>query len=175
MSESDIHRTGEALAVAIMDDVVLARALHVLAVVIWIGGVAMATTVVLPAVRRGDLGPDRLKAFQAIERRFVWQARAAVLVVGLSGLYMTARLDLWERFASPDFWWMHAMAGVWLLFAFVLFVAEPFILHARFHRLATARPDLAFAWLQRGHWLLLALASVTILGAVAGSQGWSIF
>jgi uncharacterized membrane protein len=60
-----------------MNDVVIARALHVLAVVIWIGGVAMATTVALPAVRRGDLGADRLRAFQAIERRFVWQARSA--------------------------------------------------------------------------------------------------
>ena len=46
-----------------MDDVVIARALHVLAVVIWIGGVSMATTAVLPAVRRGDLGADRLVAF----------------------------------------------------------------------------------------------------------------
>ena len=49
-----------------MDDVVIARALHVLAVVIWIGGVAMLTMVVLPAVRRGDIGPNRLQAFEAI-------------------------------------------------------------------------------------------------------------
>ena len=55
-----------------MDDVIFARALHVLGVVIWIGGVAMATMVVLPAVRRGDLGDNRLKAFQAIEHRFVF-------------------------------------------------------------------------------------------------------
>jgi uncharacterized membrane protein len=122
-----------------MNDVIFARALHVLAVVIWIGGVAMATTVVLPAVRRGDLGKDRLRAFQAIEHRFVWQARTAVIVVGLTGFYMIWRLDLWNRFQSIAFWWMHAMVCVWLLFAFVLFVAEPFILHRRFHRKATER------------------------------------
>ena len=58
-----------------MDDVVIARALHVLAVVIWIGGVAMVTTVVLPAIRRGDFGPNRLQVFEAIERRFAWHAR----------------------------------------------------------------------------------------------------
>ena len=34
-----------------MTDVIIARALHVLAVVIWIGGVSMATTVALPASR----------------------------------------------------------------------------------------------------------------------------
>ena len=93
-----------------MDDIILARALHVLAVVIWIGGVAMATTVVLPAVRRGDLGEDRLQAFQAIEHRFVWQARTAVIVVGLTGLYMMWRLDLWDRFQAVTFWWMRDRA-----------------------------------------------------------------
>ncbi|MBS0400580.1 MAG: hypothetical protein JSR95_18105, partial [Proteobacteria bacterium] len=45
-----------------MFELALARALHVLGVVIWIGGVSMATTVALPAIRRGALGEDRLKA-----------------------------------------------------------------------------------------------------------------
>ena len=158
-----------------MNDVIFARALHVLAIVIWIGGVAMVTTIVLPAIRRRALGENQLQAFQAIERRFAWQARAAILVVGLTGFYMTARLDLWGRFRTADFWWMHAMVCVWLLFAVILFVAEPFILHRHFHKWATAKPDAAFAWLNRAHWVLLALSLITILGAVAGSQGWSIF
>jgi uncharacterized membrane protein len=158
-----------------MEDIAIARALHVLAVVIWIGGVSMATTVMLPAVRRGDLGENRLHAFDAIERRFVWQARFAVIVVGLSGLYMLWRLDLWDRFQSATFWWMHAMVCLWLLFAFFLFVAEPFILQRYFRRWATAQPEAAFARLHRAHWVLLILSVVTILGAVAGSHGWSPF
>ena len=65
-----------------MDGLALARALHVLGVVIWIGGVAMATTVAIPAVRRGDLGPDRLRAFHGeplflILRRFCASTRHA--------------------------------------------------------------------------------------------------
>jgi uncharacterized membrane protein len=158
-----------------MNDVIIARALHVLAVVIWIGGVSMVTTVLLPAVRRGSLGENRLQAFQAIERRFVWQARAAEIVVGLTGLYMTARLALWDRFRSAEFWWMHAMVGLWLLFAFLLFVAEPLILHRHFRKKAAAQPDLAFAWLGRAHLALLLLSLITVFGAVAGSQGWSVF
>lgn len=156
-------------------DIIIARALHVLAIVIWIGGASMATTVVLPALRRGALGDDKLKIFEAIEHRFVWQARTAIIVVGLSGLYMAARLDLWDRFRSLHFWWMHAMVGFWLLFAFVLFVAEPFILHRKFGVWARVQPDRAFAWLHRAHWVLLILGMVTIFGAMAGSQGWSVF
>ena len=120
-----------------MDDVVIARALHVLAVVIWIGGVSMATTVVLPAVRRGELGADRLVAFQAIERRFIWQARTAITIVGATGLYITVRADLWQRFGFAEYWWMHAMVCVWILFAVGLFVVEPFILD---RRLPNGRP-----------------------------------
>ncbi len=158
-----------------MDDIAIARVLHVLGVVIWIGGVSMATTVILPAIRRGNLGQNPLHAFDAIEGRFVWQARFAVLVVGLSGLYMIWRLDLWDRFRSATFWWMHAMVCVWILFAFFLFVAEPFILQRYFRRWATAQPEAAFTWLQRAHWVLLTLSVVTILGAAAGSHGWSPF
>jgi uncharacterized membrane protein len=158
-----------------MDSITIARTLHVLGVVIWIGGVSMVTTVVLAAVRRGDFGEDRLKAFQAIERRFVWQARAAVIVVGLTGLYMTAALDAWDRFQTVEFWWMHAMVCVWLIFAFLLFIAEPFIAHRHFDRWARAAPDAAFARLQRVHWILLALGLLTVFGAVAGSHGWFVF
>ena len=157
-----------------MNDVIIARALHVLGVVIWIGGVAMVTMVVLPALRRGDLGPNRLQVFEAVERRFAWHARIATVIVGLTGFYMTQRLDLWDRFRSGGFWWMHAMVCLWLLFSLLLFVAEPLVLHRRFHARATTAPDAAFALLQRAHWLLLALSLITILGAVAGSQGLSL-
>jgi uncharacterized membrane protein len=158
-----------------MDDIVFARAIHVLTAVIWIGGVSMATTVVLPAIRRGELGDDWHKAFQAIEHRFVWQARTAVIVVGFTGLYMTMRLDLWARFASAHFWWMHAMVGLWLLYALVLFLVEPFFVGRKFEKRATVAPQLAFKSLYLGHLVLLAISFITILGAAAGSQGWSVF
>ncbi len=156
-----------------MDDIVVARTLHVLAVVIWIGGVAMVTTVIFPAIRRGDLGADRSAAFRAIQRRFVWQARAAVVLVGLTGFYMTAKLDLWARFRSAEFWWMPAMAGLWFLFTFILFVAAP--LRGRPGRGAASVPDRDFARMHRIHRLLLALSLVTVFGAVAGSHGWAFF
>ncbi len=157
------------------DDLALARALHILAVVVWIGGVSMATTVALPAVRRGALGADRLAAFHAFEQRFVWQARVAVVMVGLSGFYMVERLDLWSRFADAHFWWMHAMVLVWSLFFLVLFVGEPLVLHRYFPQWARRDPERAFAALHRVHVVLLMLAIVTIFGAMAGSHGWLLF
>jgi uncharacterized membrane protein len=158
-----------------MEGLAIARALHVLGVIIWIGGVSMVTTVGLPAIRRRKLGQDPREAFHAIESRFVWQARGAVIVVGLSGLYMLWRLDLWGRFAFAQFWWMHAMVCLWILFALVLFLAEPLVVHRRFERWAEVQPDRAFAWLHGAHWVLLVLSLITVFGAVVGSHGWPIF
>lgn len=158
-----------------MTDLILARTLHVFGVIIWIGGVSMVTTVVLPAIRRGELGADRLRAFQAVEHRFVWQARAAVLLVGASGLFMTAKLNLWGRFRAPAYWWMHAMVLVWLIFFLVLFVGEPLILRRIIPRWAAEDPQRAFAWLHRAHVVLLTLSLITALGAMAGAHGGLFF
>ncbi len=152
-------------------DVVLARALHVFAIVLWIGGVAMVTTVLLPAVRRLKAPEERVAFFEAVETRFAWQARFTTLLAGASGFYMAARLDLWNRFAMPGFWWMHAMVLVWLVFTLMLFVAEPLFLDRWFERRARIAPEATFALIQRLHWFLLGISLATILGAVAGAHG----
>jgi len=157
-----------------MDQLAVARALHVLAVVLWIGGVGFVTSVLLPAVRRLKTPAERVAFFDAIERRFAWQARATTLLAGLTGFYMTMRLDLWSRFYSTTYWWMHAMVAVWLLFTTMLFVAEPLVLHRWFQKRAMSDPEGTFALIERMHRVLLAVSLITVLGAVAGSHGWSL-
>ena len=122
-----------------MDDIVLARALHVLAVVHWIGGVAFVTLVVLPlatnrpAAQEGSSCSRPWSGASPAQVRFQFRSPAA------SGLWMTYRMDLWDRFADPHFWWMSAMAGLWLVFALMVFVLEP-LLHRRFERQAKETP-----------------------------------
>jgi uncharacterized membrane protein len=158
-----------------MDDVALARAIHVLSVVLWIGGVALVTTVLLPAVRRFKSPEERVAFFESVEQRFAGQARLTTAVAGLSGLYMVYRMDLWSRFAMPAFWWMHAMVGLWLLFSLMLFIAEPVFLHQWFLARARSAPERTFRLIHALHSFLLSLSLVTILGAVAGSHGASLF
>lgn len=152
-------------------DVTIARALHVLGVIHWIGGVAMVTLVVLPAVRRLVEPAARLALFEAVENRFARQAKLSIAVVGLSGVWMTHRLGAWGRFADTRSWWMHAMVAVWAVFAFVLFVAEPRFLHAWFHRRAEQAPEETFALVQRAHRVLLAASALAAGAAVLGAHG----
>ena len=150
---------------------VVARAVHVLAVVVWIGGVWMVAMVLLPGLRDRP-GASWLADFDALERRFAPQARIAVLLVLLSGLYMLYVYGLWGRFtAGAAFWWMHLMVGVWVLFAAILFVLEPFVVGPLVRRTAAAAPRAtlaAFIWLHR---ILLVLSLAAIFGAVGGSHG----
>ena len=153
-----------------MDDFILARAVHVLSVLMWIGGVAFVTTILLPAIRRSGAPERRLEDFDRFERRFAPQARIWVLLAGLSGLWMTWRADLWSRFADAHYWWMHAMVAVWVAFATMLFLVEPLRLHKRLT--TSPAPDRHFARLERIHRAALVLSLLTLAVAVAGSHGW---
>lgn len=158
-----------------MGEMTLARVLHVLGVVLWIGGVAMVTTVLLPAVKRMKTPAERVIFFETIERGFGLQARITTLVTGLSGLYLVYELNLWERFLRIEYWWMHAMVLVWALFTLMLFVLEPLFLHRRFIERARHDPQATFSLVTRMHWILLGLSLLTVAGAVAGSHGYLLF
>jgi uncharacterized membrane protein len=160
--------------VALVESWGYARALHVLGVVLWIGGVSMVTTVLLPAVRRLPEG-DAMALFERLEHRFARQARWTTVLVGATGFYLAYALDLWQRYLELRYWWMAAMLFVWLLFTVMLFVLEPFFLHRWFSARARVDPRGTLRLIQSMHWFLLALSLVTIAGAVAGSHGVLLF
>jgi len=158
-----------------MDEMAFARVLHVLGVVIWIGGVAMVTTILLPTLSQMQSPAEGMEVFKRFRRRFAAQARYATLFVGLSGFYMTYVLNAWSRFMQWQYWWMHMMVLIWLFFSVMLFVMEP---RSRRNQSVKATgkevtPD-TFRSIQRKHLLLLSLGLLTVAGAVAGSHGWLI-
>jgi uncharacterized membrane protein len=155
-----------------MDEFAFARVLHVLGVILWIGGVAMVTTVLIPAMSQMSSASERAGFFGRIEGRFAPQARFTTLLVGLSGFYMVHLLDAWHRFSELRFWWMHAMVLVWVIFTLMLFIVEPFVLRRQINNAAEHDAGKTFARMRRMHWILLSLSLVAVAGAVAGSHGW---
>lgn len=155
-----------------MDDLTIARAIHILSIVIWMGGVAFVTVVLIPILRRTSFQQDQLTIFNTVENRFASIARVMVLLAGISGLYMTHKLEAWNRFFQVQFFWMHAMVFVWSLFFLALFVIEPFILknHGRMvkdgHSITNLRKT------QIVHSVILALSLITIVISVLGAHGY---
>jgi len=152
---------------------ILTRTLHIVGVVFWIGGVAFVTTVLIPSLKRTINKKDRLTLFEQLEGKFSFQAKISTLITGGTGLYMIIFLDAWNRYLQIQYWWIHLMTIVWLIFTIVLFILEPLVLHRWFREQATKDSDKSFKWLHRLHIVLLSLSVLAILGAMAGSHGFT--
>ncbi|HEX7382235.1 MAG TPA: hypothetical protein VF265_08790 [Nevskiaceae bacterium] len=139
-------------------------AIHVLSVVWWIGGVAVVTAVLLPLF--GTLPADqRLQRIREFEHRFANQVRIALLLVGITGGWMLSLTGGTARLAFSHGWWLDLMILVWVLFAFMLFVAEPLKIPAK---VGLIQKPLAFWGL---HAFMLTLAFLAIACGVVGARG----
>lgn len=149
----------------------IARALHVIGVVLWIGGVAFVTTTLIPSLRKLPDEEKRLELFELLEGKFAFQARIVTLITGLTGFYMLEFMNAWGRYQQLQYWWIHLMTLVWLIFTLVLFVLEPLVLHRKFREMATSNSEGAFTRLHRMHKVLLTLSLIAVFGSVAGAHG----
>jgi uncharacterized membrane protein len=154
---------------------IFARSLHVIGVVLWIGGMAFVTTVLIPSLMEITDSGNKLKLFEQLEGRFTFQAKIATLVTGISGFYMLEVMNAWERYQQLQYWWTHLMTLIWFLFTLVLFVLEPLFLHRWFHEQAKKNSTETFALVHRTHMILLVLSLLAVFGAVSGSHGFHWF
>jgi hypothetical protein len=148
---------------------IVARAIHVFALVVWIGGVWLVTTALVPAMRQKP--PEEwIRELHSIEHRFAPQARIAMLLVLVSGLYMLYQYDLWHRFADRHYWWMHFMVGVWLLSAALFFVRERLLIRRTLHERATAALQTTLIRILLIDSVILAFSLLAIFAAIGGSH-----
>ena len=155
-----------------MNDLTIARAIHIVSVVIWMGGVTFVTLVLIPTLRRTSFRVDQLAIFNAIENRFANIAREMVLLAGISGFYMIYKLNAWNRFTEIQYFWMHAMVFVWALFCLALFIVEPFFLKNHGKLVKDGHNITNLQKTQIVHAIILLLSLVTIIASVLGAHGF---
>jgi len=155
-----------------MNELTIARAIHILSIVVWMGGVAFVTIVLIPTIRRSSFRGDECYIFSVIENRFAHIARALVLIAGLSGFYMIYQLGAWNRFWEIRYFWMHAMVLIWLMFVVALFLIEPFLIkdHGRIVKDGRNFGDLRKTYVL--HLIILILSLITIFISVMGAHGF---
>jgi len=146
---------------------IIARSIHVIAIVFWIGGVAFVTSILIPSLRRTQSPENRSNLFEQLEGRFSFQAKITTLITGLSGFYMVYVMNAWSSMPG----WIHLMIMIWAVFSLVLFVFEPLFLHKWFHKQAQKNSDRTFFVLQVMHLVLLLLSIAAVFGGVAGVHG----
>jgi len=154
-----------------IDSMMVARALHVLAVIVWVGGEALETFVVLPEIRRIADRDEKLRFFDQFEHRFAQQTRWTLAIIFLTGLYMLIGQDAWLRFLDPNHWWLYAMIFAWSICFIYVFVIDPYIFYPWFKRRAEVDMDAALDAVVHQHWALMVISLITVLGTVAGVHG----
>ena len=86
-----------------MEYITLARVLHTIAVILWIGGVAMVTIVIIPAVKQTESKEEQIETIEKIEGRFALQAKITTLITALTGFYNLNELEAWDKYLDYRF------------------------------------------------------------------------
>ncbi len=148
----------------------LFKLIHLLAVLIWVGGMFFAHMVLRPAAAETLDPPQRLRLLEAVFRRFfnwVWGATGAILVTGFYLMYLYGGIVHTARH-------VHIMLALGLammaIFGYVFFACYvPFSLHVAKQRWKEAGEILAR--IRRLVVLNLVLGLLTVCVVAAGMRG----
>ena len=146
-------------------------AVHVIGVVVWIGGVAFVTMIVFPMLTRMEDSFEKVLFFQGIEHRFARIAKSSVAVVGLTGGWLLYITGEWRTLLSMVGIGPTLMILVWSLYLFVL-LFEGRIFKMIFGDRSQQDTGKIFSLLSRFHWVVLGLSLLAVgVGVWAGHGG----
>lgn len=146
-------------------------AVHVLGVVIWIGGVAFVTMIVFPMIARMEDSFEKVLFFQGMEHRFARIAKNSVAVVGITGCWLLYITGEWRILFSMAGIGPTLMIVVWTSYLFVL-LFEGKIFRMIFGGKTQQDAVKVFSLLSRFHWVILGLSLLAVgVGVWAGHGG----
>lgn len=146
-------------------------AVHVLGVVIWIGGVAFVTMIVFPMITRMEDSFEKVLFFQGLEHRFARIAKNSVAVVGITGCWLLYITGEWRILFSMAGIGPTLMTVVWTFYLFVL-LFEGKIFRMIFGGKTQQDAVKVFSLLSRFHWVVLGLSLLAVgVGVWAGHGG----
>jgi uncharacterized membrane protein len=148
---------------------VIAITLHVIAVVVWIGGMFLGVVAIRPALAELDM-PMRGRIFAGIVGRFLPWAWGAVVTLLLSGFYMV--FTSFDGGLSGTPWFVRLMMGVGI-FMMMLLGHVSFAPYKRLKRALAAKDDALATKAMRQMTTVLAvnlgLGLIVILAAMMGA------
>lgn len=138
---------------------------HVISVVVWIGGVAFVTMITFPMIQRADSSLEQVFMFQGVEHRFSKIAKVMVILVLLSGIFLMKE-KYGFTFDNLGFG-VWVMIFLWSVYASLLFGLEKIIFTKLFGKPSdTVDIKKVFNLLQGFHWVVLALSFLAIAAGI---------
>lgn len=149
--------------------------IHVVAVLMWIGGVGFVTVIVFPMLLRMDDTLEMVLMFHRMESRFAWHAKVYLWTAGITGfllLYLEGRLQLGPGgLWSMDNFGILVMIGAWTFYLLVL-TFEKKIFSIVFGKPEEMDGQRVFKMLTGFHWVVLLVSLTAVfLGVWQGHGG----
>ncbi|MEO5355921.1 MAG: hypothetical protein H7844_01320 [Nitrospirae bacterium YQR-1] len=144
---------------------------HVVSILIWIGGVVFVTTVVFPMIVRMEDSMEKVFFFQGVEQRFAKIAKVFVLIAGLTGGVLIYLKDVLHTLFHKDGFYLTLMLILWTIFLTVL-TFEKKLFNIIFKGEAQHDTKKIFMRLTMFHWIIMCVSLVIVfLGVYQGHKG----
>ncbi len=148
---------------------------HVLTVIVWIGGLVFVTGIVLPMAIKTPDPLQKVLTFQRIEHRFAPLAKVYNVIVGISGFVMVWQTGWYELYFRSGGWALTFMTAVWVFWFVMLFGLEPIVIKKMLDRMARegANMDIdgIFRRVNRLHWAMVAISLAASAAGVVVAHG----
>ncbi|MBM4349270.1 MAG: hypothetical protein FJ106_05200 [Deltaproteobacteria bacterium] len=143
--------------------------LHVLSVVIWIGGVAFVTAIVFPVLARMEDSMAKVSFFIGFEKRFQLLAKFLVVLVGFTGIILFFHRGGFMGLAGEEMMLLGYKFFIWLFYFVLLFGAEKRLMSTLVS--PTTPVEKAFKRLTLFHWSVLTLSLLAIIAGIRLVRG----
>lgn len=148
----------------------LMHIVHLVTVVLWIGGLAFVTAFILPMAIKTPDPLQKVLLFQRVEHRFAPVAKVYNIITGISGFIMVFQMGWHKLYFTKAGIPLTFMTAVWTIWFVMLIGLEPIVIKKMLDRMARegAKMDIdgIFRKVNRLHWILLMLS---ILAIIAGA------
>jgi uncharacterized membrane protein len=144
--------------------------IHVICVIVWIGGVAFVTTVIFPMMYRTEGSLEKALLFQGVEHRFAGIVKWLIGIVGITGFWLLFAKYGLAILAQPKAAGLVIMIFAWALYTTILLL-ERKIFGRIFADPEKIDMNKALKLINVMHWFLLTISFSAVAGGVWFGHG----
>jgi uncharacterized membrane protein len=144
--------------------------IHVVCVIIWIGGVAFVTLVIFPMMYQTEGSLEKALMFQRVEHKFAGMVRWLIGIVGVTGFWLLYEKYGFGILAQGRAIGIDIMIFAWALYTTIL-LSEKKIFTKIFADPEKVDMDKALKMINGMHWFLLFISFSAVAGGVWFGHG----
>ncbi len=144
--------------------------IHVICVIVWIGGVTFVTTVIFPMMYRTEGSLEKALLFQGVEHRFAAIVKWLIAITGATGLWILYGKYGFGILAQPRGAGIVIMLFAWAFYTTIL-LSERKIFARIFSDPEKIDMNRALKLINVMHWFLLVISYAAVAGGVWFGHG----